>query len=65
MFRMAKRWALAATLVGLMQLTFVCDSDELEDFFDDVGIDVYYDDGCRDCWSDCDDDWFFDVDCWW
>ncbi len=72
MFRATKRWALAITLMGLMQLTFVCDGEELEDFFDDLGIDVYYDDhrGCGDCyrddcWSDCDDDWDFDFDWWW
>lgn len=67
MFRAAKRWALAITLMGLMQLTFVCDEDELEDFFDDIGVEVYYDDDCchSDWWSDCDDDWFFDIDCWW
>jgi hypothetical protein len=67
MFRTAKRWALAVALTGLMQLTFVCDSDDLEDFFDDVGIEVYYEDdcGCGDCWYDDCDDWFCDFGCWW
>ena len=71
MFRTAKRWALAVTLMGLLQITFVCDTEALEDLFDDLGVAVYYDDhyGCGDCyhydcWSDCDDDWSFDFD-WW
>jgi hypothetical protein len=71
MFRTAKRWALAVTLLGLMQITFVCDTEALEDFFDDLGVEVYYDDhyGCGDChrfdcWSGC-DDWSFDLDWWW
>jgi hypothetical protein len=72
MFRTAKKWALAVALLGLLQVTFVCDAEALEDFFDDLGVEVYYDRhyGCDDCyhsgcWSDCDDDWSFDFDWWW
>jgi hypothetical protein len=72
MHRSAKKWALAVTLTGLMQLAIVCDTRELERFFDDLGVEVYYDDchcGSWDCyqfgyWSDCDDEWSFDFD-WW
>lgn len=72
MHRSAKKWALAVTLVGLMQIAIVCDARELEEFFDDLGVEVYYDDCDRgywdchqfDCWSDCDDGWSFDFD-WW
>lgn len=72
MFRTAKKWALAVALTGLLQVAVVCDSWELEEFFDDLGLRVYYDDCDRGCWGDCgfscwsdwDDDWSFDFD-WW
>lgn len=72
MYRAAKKWALAVTLMGLMQLAIVCDTRELEEFFDDLDVEVYYDDCHRGygdchqfgCWSDCDDEWSFDLD-WW
>jgi hypothetical protein len=38
MHRSAKKWALAVTLMGLMQLAIVCDTRELEEFFDDLGV---------------------------
>jgi hypothetical protein len=72
MFRGAKKWALAVTLTGLLQVAVVCDTRELEEFFEDAGLRVYYDDGgrgsrdCYDfgCWYDCNDDWSFEFD-WW
>ena len=73
MFRTAKKWALAVTLTALMQVTIVCDSRGMAEFFDDLDFQVYYDDchcdywDCRhhDRWSDCDDECFFDFDWWW
>ena len=71
MLRATKRWTLVVTLAMLMQVTVVCDGpdfDELEDFFEDLDIDVYVDDDRHRydrCWHDCDDDFFFDFDWWW
>ena len=68
MYRTMKKWMLAVGLASLMQFTIVCDSDEWEDFFDDFGVEVYYDDGCGGYWDchcyDCDDDDWWDFD-WW
>lgn len=71
MLRNAKRWALAATLATLMQVTLVCDGpdmDDVEEFFEDLDIEVHYDDHGHhhdDCWYGCEDDFFFDFDWWW
>jgi len=72
MFRAAKTWAMIMTLAVLSQVTIVCDgpdSDDVEDFFeelfDDLDIDVRVHDHDHGCWYDCEDDWSFDFDWWW
>ena len=68
MYRTMKKWMLMAGLASLLQFTIVCDSDKWEEFFDDVGLEVYYDDGCHGYWDcycyDCDDDDWWDFN-WW
>lgn len=69
MFRSGKIWTLLATLAMLMPVTIVCDVPALDDVFDDLDFEVYYDDDYHghhsDCWFRCDDEWFFDLDWWW
>jgi|GEM_PF-5199479 len=72
MYHKAKKWAMAAMLASLLQVTIFCDASGIEDFLDDLGVEVRYYDDYWDCgsrrhyWGDCDDDWDFDFDFdWW
>lgn len=70
MMRTAKKWILVAMLASLLQVTIYCDPQAWEDFFDNLDVQVYSNDGW-DCgghgyWYDCGggDDWWVDVG-WW